>query len=326
MKEKTHKKGKLKKLLAIIVPVVVILGLGFFVSIWYWGKSYPEFDAVACRERPIPGLDSGLSPQGLCPLPEESGFEFAMSGYISGEASRVYFIGETEKYVTLKQDGKVVKTHFGGITCAGDSLYIASGKGVIQISLSDALATADGGEVEVTGEITAKLRGAAYCYYADGTLYIGEFYRPGNYETDESHHMTENGETNYALVWMYRETEDGFEEEPYAAISVREQVQGIAVWADGIALSTSYGLPDSTIWFHKNVLNETPHGEFEGVPLYRLDSTNLVKTLRAPCMSEEIFVGNGRIYILFESLSKKYRYFVRRRVSCIYSIPLKNIL
>ena len=320
------KKKASKKIIAICIPLAVILAIGIFLTVWYCGARYPEFDAAACRERPIPGLDSGLSPQGLCPLPEDSGFEYAMSGYISGEASRVYFIGKTEKYVTLKQDGKDVKTHFGGITYASGNLYIASGKGVVRFSLSDALAAKDGGVVEVTGEITAKLRGAAYCYYYDATLYIGEFYRPGNYETDENHHMSENGETNYALVWMYRETEDGFEEDPYAAISVREQVQGIAVWEDGIALSTSYGLPDSTIWFYKNVLNETPHGEFGGVPLYRLDSTNLVKTLRTPCMSEEIFVQDGRLYILFESLSKKYRYFVRRRISCIYSVPLKNLL
>lgn len=316
------KKGRL---IALCIPLALLLVLGIFLAVWFFGANYSAFDKITKKERPIPGLETGLSPQGLCPLPASCGFEYAMSGYISGEPSRVYFIGETAKYFTVNQGGKAVSTHFGGITCAGDSLYISSGTGVIQVSLSEALAAENGGTVEVKGEIEADLKGAAFCYYFDGTLFIGEFYRPGNYETDESHHIALGDETNYGFVFLYREKEGGFEKEPYAVISVREQVQGIAVWEDGIALSTSYGLPDSKLFFYENVLKKEPEGEWNGLDLYILDSTNLKLEWKTPCMSEEIFVKEGRIYILYESLSNKYKYFVRRRIDSILSAALSDI-
>ena len=321
------KKSRKGKIIAICIPLAILLALEIFLCVWFFGANYSDFDRLTKKERAIPGLSSGLSPQGLCPLPESSGYDFAMSGYVPGEASRVYLIGETEKYVTLEEDGNAVSTHFGGITCAGDSLYVASGKGVIRISLQDALDAEDGGAVEVKGKIEADLRSAAYCYYYDGALFIGEFYRPGNYETDESHHLEENGETNYAFIYVYRETEDGFEETPRAVISVREQVQGIAIWEDGIALSTSYGLPNSKIFFYKNVLAERPLDEFDSHPIrFRLDSTNLIAEWETPCMSEEIFVKDGRLYVLYESLCNKYKYFVRRRIDSILSVSLGDIL
>ncbi len=320
-----RKIGK-KKAIAIFVPLGIFLALGIFLLVWFFGANYKKFDEVTRKELPIPGLSSGLSPQGLCPLPEESGFSFAMSGYISGEASRVYLIGaEKVKYVTLTANGAPVSTHFGGITATADSLYVASGREVVRFSLEEALAAGDGAALEIMDTLEVPLRGAAYCYYFNGTLFVGEFYRSGNYETDESHHMSVNGETNYALVYLFRETKDGFERSPYAAISVCGQVQGIAVWEDGIALSTSYGLPDSRILFYENVLNGDPCGEFEGLLLYRLDSTNCRGEWRTPCMSEEIFVKDGRLYVLYESLSKKYRYFVRRRIDSILSAALADI-
>lgn len=315
-----------KKAIAIFVPLGIILAFGIFLLVWFFGANYKEFDKITRKELPIPGLSSGLSPQGLCPLPEESGFSFAMSGYITDEASRVYLIGaEKVKYVTLTEKGAPISTHFGGITATEDSLYVASGKEVVRFSLAEALSAADGAALEIKDTLEVPLRGAAFCYYFNETLFVGEFYRPGNYETEESHRMSVNGETNYALVYLFRETQDGFEHSPYAAISVCAQVQGIAVWEDGIALSTSYGLPDSKILFYGNVLSGDPCGEFEGLSLYRLDSTNCRGEWRTPCMSEEIFVKDGRLYILYESLSKKYRYFVRRRIDSILSAAIADI-
>lgn len=318
------------KILAIFIPLGILLALGIFLFIWFFGANYSEFDKMTRTERQIPGLESGLSPQGICPMPSDSGFEYAMSGYISGEPSRVYLIGETQKYVTFTDDGRAVSSHFGGIACAGGSLYIASGKGVVRVSLHDVLTAENGGAVEIKGRILADLRSAAFCYYFDNTLFIGEFYRPGSYETEESHHISlSDGEMNYGFVYCYRgdaSAPDGFETSPYAVISVREQVQGIAVWQDGIALSTSYGLPDSKIFFYENILNKEADGEWNGMQLYILDGRSLRKELTAPCMSEEIFVADGRIYILFESLSNKYKYFVRRRIDSILSISLGDIL
>ena len=111
---------------------------------------------------------------------------------------------------------------------------------------------------------------------------------------------------------------------------MREQVQGIAVCDGGIALSCSYGLPDSGILVYENVFEGEPQGSFsqdgKEIPLYILDETCRIGTLTAPCMSEEIEVKDGRLYILFESKANKYKMFTRVRESHVRSVALEDLL
>lgn len=310
----------------------LVLALGIFLLVWFFGDSYPQFDALARAEAEIPGLADGLCPQGLCPLPAESGYRFAMSGYFSGAPSRIYLIAESgeTKYVTLKEGEEEISTHFGGITCTGNYLVVASGKRLVRVPLAEVLPAENGAAIPVTdGFKIADFRSVAYCYYADGLLYAGEFYRPGNYETDQSHHIAVGDwETNYGIVYAYEADEaqvGGVKREtPVFAISVREQVQGFAVWEGGIALSTSYGLPDSRLWFYEDPRKGEPIGELGGVPLYALGESNLVATVVLPCMSEEIFEEEGRLFVLFESKANKYKLFVRQQLSQIYSLPVQT--
>ncbi len=316
------------KIAALSAALLILAALGIFLCVWFFGARYPEFDAAVQKEGEIPGLSDGISPQGLCPLPLDSGYRFAMSGYIKGEPSRVYLFGgeNSPKYVTLKDGSKDVDTHFGGITCTGNYLVVASGKRLVRFPLAEALSAENGAAVALKDGFTVKgFRSVAYCYFYDGMLYAGEFYRPGNYETDQSHHIAvADGETNFGIVYAYRADESAAggvaSETPEYAISVREQVQGFAVWEGGIVLSTSYGLPDSRLWFYRP-LGE-PSGQFEGVPLYILGESDLNSTFGMPCMSEEIFVQEGRLYILFESKSKQYRQFVRRQIGDVLSVSL----
>ena len=207
---------------------------------------------------------------------------------------------------------------------------MASGSRIARVPLPDALAAENGGAVEA--EYSDAGLNAAFCQYTGNMLYVGEFYRPGNYETPESHHLqTADGSMNYAVVYAYEVDEAGAPAgEPSFAVSVREQVQGIAVYEGGIALSCSYGLPDSTIWVYENVLGGQADKSLEvggaRVPLYMLDSSNLKTTITAPCMSEEIAVKGDRLYILFESLSNKYKLFTRTRMSHVYSIALGELV
>lgn len=320
------------RIAVLSVLLILFAALGIFLCVWFFGANYSAFDAAVRAEAAIPGLKSGLSPQGLCPMPKESGYRFAMSGYLKGAPSRVYlFGGEEEKYVTLRDEKGDISTHFGGITCTGNYLVVASGKKLVRISLQDALAAPNGGAVTVKDSFEiADFRSVAYCYFHEGMLYAGEFYRPGNYETDQSHHIAvSDGETNYGIVYAF-ETDEGAEggvksTTPVYALSVREQVQGIAVWEGGIALSTSYGLPDSTLWLYRDPLSDGPDGQFNGVPLYVLGKSDLVSAFQMPCMSEEIFEEEGRIYILFESRSNKYKYFVRRQIADVLSVPRQEL-
>lgn len=330
MSEKKSKKGRI----ALCVAGAVVLALGIFLIVWYCGASYPQFDSLARQEFAIPGLSDGVCPQGLAAIPGEQGYDFAMSGYLSSGPSRVYFIdedGEGEgKYITLTEKGAADESHFGGVACSEEFLYVASGERVARVPLSEALAAENGGAVEA--EYFPAGLNAAFCQYAENMLYVGEFYRPGNYETPESHHLqTADGAMNYAVVYAYAVDASGAPaDEPSFAISVREQVQGIAVYGGGIALSCSYGLSDSTIWVYENILGGKTDKTLDvgggAVPLYMLDSSNIKTTLTAPCMSEEIAVKDGRLYILFESLSNKYKLFTRTRMSHVQSIALEDLI
>lgn len=338
------KKKYRRTMVALTVLLLFFVALFVFFYLWWFLARYPDFDKISRKEGRIPGLDSGISPQGLCVLPEnEFGYDFAMSGYISGAPSRVYLIDtglnthlvknkHIEQYVTFTKNGTPIKTHFGGITCTENYLLIASGGEIIRAALSDVYAAVNGGAVEIHDSFETGI-GNAFCYVFDGELYAGEFYRPGNYETDASHHLDLGTETNYAYIYIYgideAKTGGVADTVPTKVLSVREQVQGIAVTKDKIYLSTSYGLPDSKLFVYPNVLSgETERkatvGEAE-IPLYVLSSENQVAVHTLPCMSEEICVSGDRLCILFESMSKKYRYVVHYRVTEILSVALADL-
>ena len=61
----------------------------------------------------------------------------------------------------------------------------------------------------------------------------------------------------------------------------------------------------------------------EEVDTYILDTP--AKTIKAPCMSEEIAVKDDRLFILFENACNKYRYFTRNNFKTAYSIELPTI-
>ena len=110
---------------------------------------------------------------------------------------------------------------------------------------------------------------------------------------------------------------------------VRSGMDILAVFEGGVALSCSYGLPDSRIWVYEDPFSAPPQGAFSvggtQVPLYFLDSENMRGKLAAPCMSEEIAVREGRLYILFESKANKYKLFTRVRMSRVQSVALEDL-
>ena len=332
MSEKKSKKGRI----ALCIVGAVVLALGIFLIVWYCGATYPQFYALARQEFAIPGLSEGVCPQGLTALPEnEEGYTFAMSGYMSEGASRVYLIdeenGQSGKFITLSKGGKADESHFGGVACSDSFLYVACGDEIARLPLEKVFATENGGSVEAD-YFPAGLN-VAFCQYSDteNILYVGEFYRPGNYETPESHHLqTADGGMNHAVVYAYEVDGEGAPAPtPKFALSVCDQVQGIAVYEGGIALSCSYGLADSAIRVYENVTGTETDKTFDvggvAVPLYVLDGSVLRGTLTAPCMSEEIAVRGGRLYILFESKANKYKLFTRVRMLHVQSVALADL-
>ena len=313
------------------VFLAVLVALEVFFCVWFFGANYREFDENARAEVDLPDLSDGFVPQGLCAWPSGDGFggyTVAVSGYYSKAPSRVYLLGgEKKNYFTVEQGGKALTTHFGGIAATENYLYLTSGNAILRIPVADAVNAAEtGGSAEVTDAFDAGM-GLAFCSVSDGKLYVGEFYRAGNYETDESHRIAHMGSENRALVYRYALAEQAESivesETPEAVFSIRGLVQGIAVNGSGVYFSCSWGLANSTLERHE--MPASPIGTFSvkgaDVPLYFFGEETLRASRSVPCMSEGIFVKEGRLFVLFESACNKYKNFVRRRTEQIISLP-----
>ena len=323
--------GKLVTAIAVIVSVIAALGI--FLMVWSLGDRYDDFDARFRQEAAIPALDEGFIPQGLGNGSNDVQF---ISGYMNdGSPSRIYVLedGQPTGYVTITlDDGSDFDGHMGGVASNGTSrVWVASGGKMYVLSYSQVMSTAEeNGSVEVTSSWDAHCN-ASFCYYRSGYIYVGEFYRAGNYETDLEHRLTTPaGDENTAIILRFSGTTNT-PSVPVRAYSITGQIQGMAMneAGDRIILSQSYGLTNSHILTY-SLDSSTAHDsdglEIDGqdVDVYFLDSANLVADYEIPCMSEGMCSDGDRIYVLFESASVKYRPFVREKLEHIYSFRLRT--
>ena len=224
---------------------------------------------------------------------------FFVSAYFKKQASRIYVIGRETGYigyVTLKGlDGTSDFTgHCGGVAINDQTLWVASGsseagKGNVYVYKEDGYTNVVSSiisKARENGEIAFKNKFAANCnasflyYYRanpDGNsasyqdrLYLGEFYRSGNYETDKNHYITTPaGNKNKAFVYEFNVSTDsgniyGLERLTDSKLSddnkvpkiqkifsVTDEIQGFARTTDGkLVLSQSYGLKNSHLYYH----------------------------------------------------------------------------
>lgn len=292
---------------------------------------FPDFFGNARTEYVTPGIYAGLVPQGYTYVAEED--VYLQCGYMAdGESpSRIYVTNASDttdsRYVELyAADGTPYTGHTGGITAGYGFVWLANdGDGedncVWVLSLNDVLTAEDGGKITLTTRFKSETR-AACCFVDDDYLWVGEFNDGEKYVTDASHRFTVSGGDNYALVCAYpldaksvygvAFTEaDGIETfTPALCLSVTDLVQGFTRTPEGFALSTSYGLNMSHIYFYSDVTAGDPNASIRlndtDVPVYFLDADSLTADLSTPPMSEEIFVKDGRLYVLYESACQKY--------------------
>lgn len=259
--------------------------------------------------------ESGFVAQGLDYIESEK--LFLSCGYAKkkGEASMVYSLDENGgngKITKLKNaDGTNYTGHTGGIAHYGEYAFITGEDGCDVFKLSDF--TQGKSQAVKVGEIASPTgHDPAFVTVHGDTLYEGTFYRKGNYETPQNERITTPcGDENTALIYAYRlggEENFGVSENPYAAYSVCGLVQGVEIYGDTIVLSTSWSLSPSHLKFYDK--SGIVAGQFTlngtNIPLYYLDSNNLVKSVTAPPMSEEIVYKDGRLFIMTESASDKY--------------------
>ena len=440
---------KHKKLFISLTAIgAVVLFLGIFLLMWYFGDSYKDFKRFR-KEFAIEGLDDGAVPQGMTsyysvytdgelddkgqPVNKKQNY-FLVSSYMNnGSASRIYVTGETTGYVgyvTLQnEDGSYHTGHVGGIATNGaylwvgydDSVLVATASEGHENILREIIAKAQinkSGEAEeiqsvkFTASFKANCKASFIGYFDDSRytdttydrLYVGEFYRKGNYETASSHRLeTPNGYKNTAFMYEYNVDRTSSKSNPYGLTRIKsdeesntvsvnvpkiqkifslpEKIQGIAFSGrkgssttssetdSMMVLSQSYGLSNShLLCFDWKVMNETANRKkynslldknnfaYEGVYrmkgdtatnslyddpglyVYYVDMNNekmFVNDYSVPCMSEAMCIVTKegsqnadavrRIYVLFESGSKKYSLFTRERIKNVYSFePTKK--
>lgn len=170
-----------------------------------------------------------------------------------------------------------------------------------------------GGDARMLGTIPTG-HDMAFCSFQDGYLFAGNFYFPEHYETPAHHRITTPaGDLNTSLITVFRADETcefGIDPVAVAAISTPDKVQGMCFTEHEIVLSISWSLTDS------NLLYYVPDDQRVGtvkvvtgeVPLYYLDSANLVHSAVLPPMSEELVYRDGRVEVMCESACNKYIY------------------
>lgn len=295
----------------IIIAVIVIIAIEPLV--------YADYYSTARKEFPLPGKSDGFVQQGIT----ETDGVFLSCGYmVDGSASRIYITRRAEDDRTsfvrlLGNDGEPYLGHAGGLSAYAERyVYVCDSeqRRILVYDASDVLGAENGAEIAPVGDFGVHTN-ASFCYVADDTLYVGEFYREANYPTDEAHHMTTPaGDEHHSLVVCYALSASGElgladGSTPVRAYSVTDLAQGMCVTDDGrIIVSTSYAIANSHnyIYDESAAASATVKVGETTVPLIYLDSDALVRDVVLPPMCEELVYVDGRVYSIGESASDKY--------------------
>lgn len=296
--------------LGIIVLVAIIAWTALDIAKYIVYADYYEGYKPACE---IPDIHSGFTPQGITYLPASDAY--LQSGY-DGEHLALYYVKGTDhkKLLPLDMSGNLGKGHGGGVTATDRYVYIAGDGALLRYDLSEVLAAKAGDRITCLEEIKVD-NSASFCFADGDKMYVGEFYRAGNYEIEDTthHYTTPEGEEHRAIVSCYTIHDDGtLESIPDYWISVPGLVQGFAVYNGVIAISRSWGLNSSSIEFYRGMeatdkVSAREDYSSKVVPVYYIGEKNHVKTVAAPAFSEDLTVKDGRLIVSFESACNKYK-------------------
>ncbi len=323
-------------LLTVIIGLVLILILVILIIYACKPLIYSTYIDSYREEVSIPSLEDKYTPQGMCYDDEEGVYYF--SGYMTDDTpSRLHVVDKESNsyYVNMAYpDGSDFYGHVGGISEFNDFLYIANEESVYIASKPEVLAAENGDSVPFLAEI--EIGNNASFSFTDGkNLYLGAFYREGNYETDEDNYVdTTDGDTNKALCSVFTldaDSEYGVKDfDDFYLLSLPKMIQGLAVSESGkIILSESYAIASSHLYIHNdlasfpssNIISHTLDGKER--TCYILDSNTLEEDISMPPMSEDLDYYDGRVYINWESDGAKYRMVNIFRESNVTSYPVE---
>ena len=294
-------------------PLAVFTAVITFISSFFWGLFYPDYMKNFEKAADIPGLSEAFVPQGSTYFADEETYIFC--GYMSDDTpSRIYKVkGNEVTMISLqREDGSEYGGHAGGITCAGDYVYISNQSKLFIMKKSDIAAAKDGGIVKFIGSVPVPVN-SSFCSCDGKTLYVGEYHADG-YDTDDSHILeTPDGSKYEALVFGYAinpDLEFGIDmSAPVSAWSVCDKVQGFAVTPEEKAVcSVSGGMMTSKLRVYDTAGKSEGEFELDGqkIPLYYLDSKRAAGEMTIPRMSEDLECVDGKILVAFEAGAKKF--------------------
>ncbi|MFP4629992.1 MAG: hypothetical protein ACLFMQ_04610 [Desulfohalobiaceae bacterium] len=295
----------------------------------------------------IPGLLQGAVPQGKAYIPEAD--LLVISSYMSQELPGVLtFVSlqdfELKKVLWLyNQDGSMHQGHLGGLARTREHLWIASDRTVYRVPLQQVLA-AEAEDMLFLGPGWSTEVRASFATASQSVLYVGEFRTSGKrYATKPSHaYSTAGGGRNQALMAAFpldSDTDDIQDHKlisgtayPAYFISIPDRVQGAAFAGNHIILSQSYGRRNSSsLSVYRAPFAETSEDVFEfenglQIPVWHLDSSRHVRTVKAPPMSEGIARVNGQLAVLFESGAGKFSRFASLPLDRVQLVDLELLL
>lgn len=297
---------------------------------------FPDYLSLMQEGPLIPGLLQGAVPQGKAYIPEAD--LLVISSYMDQDLPGVLtFVSlqdfELKKVLWLyNSDGSMHQGHLGGLARTREHLWIASDHTVYRISLQDIMAAED--MLFLNQGWSTEVR-ACFATASESVLYVGEFRTRGKrYATKPSHaYSTAGGGRNQALMAGFpldKESDDiqgsmliSGTAYPSFFISIPDRVQGAAFAGKHIILSQSYGRRNpSSLSVYRRPFAEESGDFFElesgvQVPVWHLDSSRHIRTLKTPPMSEGIARVDGQLAVLYESGASKFSRFA--------SLPLDRI-
>ena len=297
--------------------------------------AYKDFASIAKREYLVPGLNEGIVPQGMDVWEEKN--LLLISGYFdeatntSGSPSSMIVAVDLKtgemagKYCLKNVDGTDHLRHVGGLAVTKKNVFLANGSILFRIPLSQIEALGKSGELNIVEEIKVPTR-ASFCNYSNGVIWVGDYQDNDKHPTPEWRYMTNNDGKLYkawTVGYKVKDTESEFSSENWSAstmeyatpdyvLSMTKQIQGFAFIDGQFVLSQSGGRNNnSTLLIYKNVLNNEQDASLtlndQSVPVWFLDSGVSVRNYTILPMSEAVASYNGKLLVLFETGTKKYR-------------------
>ena len=296
----------------IIKKIFVILGIAVGIIILLFLLNYARINIGYLLHKKdyietfaIQGNTSAYVPQGLA---YSKKYNIIMQTSYNGkhDASRLYITdfrtGELIKSLKLIEvDGSDNTKHVGGITTDDKTVWITNDYEVNEYSLDEIMNTKSE-SIKALRNTKLPNRGD-FCYYANNTLWIGDFFLEIVYPVPD----------NNPLLMGYNLEKDLDYSSPDCIIALPKMVQGMTITPDNrFVFTSSYTyLVNSKLLIYNNALeDECEYYSLNGknVPYYKFNKSNLAKKITLPPMAEGLFNIENDLYILFESGSDNYSF------------------